>query len=73
MTPFRFSRDFDYRVDFNTEVSYKSGSTVKIPDAHAEAALAAGAGERVTEAAGASIRSLDTELKAEDKTNAKRR
>ena len=44
---FRFDRSFDFRVKPGVEVAYLAGMVLLIPDAHAEAADAAKAGERI--------------------------
>lgn len=44
---FRFTKDFDYRIDTRREVGYRAGEELIIPQAHADAAVAAGVGEFV--------------------------
>ncbi|NBJ13334.1 hypothetical protein [Microvirga arsenatis] len=38
----KFAKDYDYRVSFGKEVAYKKGFEGLIPEAHYEAAKAAG-------------------------------
>jgi hypothetical protein len=46
---YRFSKDFDFRVNARTDVAYKKGDeTVLIPEAHAARADEAGVGQRVS-------------------------
>lgn len=46
---YRFKKDWDHSVKYGVDVAYKAGTEDLIPEAHADAADAAGAGERVDE------------------------
>lgn len=41
----RFTKDFDFPVKRGVVVAYKAGMEVSVPDPHADAAIAAKAGE----------------------------
>ncbi len=43
---FTFTRDHDHPVGYGIDVSYKAGTTVLVPEAHADGAEAAKAGTR---------------------------
>lgn len=45
-----FTRDYDHPVRFGVDLAYKAGCTLSIPEAHAEAAVKAGAGRIVQDA-----------------------
>lgn len=44
---YRFSKPFDYRVRRGVEIAYPAGMAKLIPEAHAKAADAIGAGQRI--------------------------
>lgn len=44
---FRFDRPYDFRVKAGVDIAYPAGFASLIPDAHAMAAEAAGAGRRI--------------------------
>lgn len=45
---YRFNKDYDHRVSSRVDVAYKKGMEDTIPEAHADAADEAGAGERLS-------------------------
>jgi hypothetical protein len=45
----KFTKDFDHRANARVEIAYKRGQEVLIPEAHYEAAKAAGAVEAPAE------------------------
>lgn len=49
----RFTKDFDYPVKRGVVVAYKVGMEMSVPDPHADAAVAAKAGELLPNSAAA--------------------